>query len=189
MEIRAVMDGRSVQIEPDARGALLLSDPDGLMRLRDGARVRAQAALALGAVFAAIALYYTNAWFLVAMGLMLSIAWLSIKRSRELLALSDIGPGVYERGVQLASETFIPFHQVSRVSRTGPSRAGSGPGIVLTSAVRGIEWEVPASVVGLEGLALIEEMAGGGPATGEAPWPAAPPLGVVTEARLGSESS
>jgi len=189
MEIRAIMDGRCVPIEPASRGALLYSDPEGLTRLQREPVTRARATLALSVVFAVIALLYTNAWFFIAMGLMLSIAWLSLRRGRELQALGDIGPGVYERGVQLASDTFIPFVEMARVSRTAPSTLGSGPGIVLTTSVREMEWEVPASIVGLEGLAAIEEMAGGLPSRGTAPGRAPVRHHVAPEARLGSESS
>lgn len=189
MEIHAIVDGRYVPIEPASRGAMLYSDPQGLMRLQEEPYRRARAALVLGVVFAAIALLYTNAWFFIAMGLMLSIAWLSLKRGRELQALGDIGPGVYEAGVQLASETFIPFREIARVSRTTPSTFGSGPGLVLTSRAREMEWEAPASIVGLEGLAAIEEIVDGQPARGAVAGQGPATHHVAPEARLGSESS
>lgn len=189
MEIRAIMDGRCVPIEPASRGALLYSDPEGLTRLQREPVTRARATLALSVVFAVIALLYTNAWFFIAMGLMLSIAWLSLKRGRELQALGDIGPGVYEGGVQLASDAFIPWDGIARVSRTTPSTFRSGPVIVLTSSAREMEWEVPAAIVGLEGLAAIEEMVGGRPAGGPVLEQAPPPHHVAPETRLVSESS
>ena len=189
MEIRAIVDGRCVGIEPDSRGALLYSDPDGLRRFQEGPLKRARATLALSVVFAALALLYTNAWFFIAMGLMLSIAWLSAKRWRELQALDGIGPGVYERGVQLASDTFIPFEEIAHVARAPSSLFPSDPGIRLSSSQGEMEWELPASIVGQEGLVAIEEMAGGPPGKGTAPEQAPAPIHVAPEARLGSESS
>jgi len=189
MEIRAIMDGRRVTIEPASRGALLYSDPDGMMRLQEEPRTRLRATLALSIVFAIIALIFTNAWFFIAMGLMLSIAWLSLKQGRELEALSALGPGIYEGGVQLASDTFIPFGEIARVSRTNPSTFGSGPVLVLTTSVREMEWEVPASVFGQDGLAIIEEIAGGQPADAATQGQAPAPRHTAPEARLGSESS
>jgi hypothetical protein len=189
MEIRAIIDGRCVLIEPASRGALLYSDPDGLRRLQEEPRTRVRATLVLSVVFAVIALIYTNAWFFIAMGLMLSIAWLSQKRGRELQELGDFGPGVYEGGVQLASDTFIPFSEIARASRTSPSTFSSGPGLVLTSSAREMEWAVPASIVGLEGLAAIEDIVGGQPAGGLVQGQEPAPRHVAPEARLGSESS
>jgi hypothetical protein len=189
MEIHAIMDGRRVSIEPASRGALLHSDPDGLRRLQEEPRIRMRTTLALSLVFAIIALIFTNAWFFIAMGLMLSIAWLSLKRARELQALSVIVPGVYEGGVQLASDTFIPFGDIARVSRTTQSTFGPGPGIVLTSSVRDMEWEVPAAIFGQEGLAIIEEIVGGQPARAVAPGQAPAPHHAAPESCLGSESS
>jgi len=188
MEIRAIVDGRSVGIEPDSRGALLYSDLDGLRRFQEEPFKRARATLALSVVFAALALLYTNAWFFIAMGLMLSIAWLSAKRWRELQALDGIGPGVYERGVQLASDTFIPFEEIARVARAPPLLLPSDPGIRLSSSQGGMEWELPASIVGREGLVAIEEMAGGPPGKGTAPEQAPAPIHVAPGARMGSES-
>jgi hypothetical protein len=189
MEIHAFTDGRCARIEPGSRGALLHSDPEGVRMLQEEPYRRARAALALSVVFAAIALLFTNAWFFIAMGLMLSIAWLSLKRWGELRGLGDIGPGVYETGVQLASDTFIPFSEIARVSRAPQSMFPSAASIVLSSSVRDMEWDVPASIVGREGLAAIEEMAGGPPARGTAPERAPTPIHVAPEARLGSESS
>ena len=162
MELNTFLDGHMVTLDPIDRGELLISRAEGIMGYRNAYLRRAKTSLVAGMACAALAVAFTNAWLFIAMGLMLSIVWLSVRRWRELQSIPDVVPGVYANGVQLASDIFVPFTEMDTVSVHYGSVLSVDDSIAITSAKRDMEWSLPTSIVGTEGLETINRLAAGG---------------------------
>jgi hypothetical protein len=162
MELHAFVDGRRRPFDPLERGELLLGNAGAVSRLQ-GAPLRAvMAAIAIGIACAAIALVLTNAWFLVAMGGMFSVAWVYYKRWKGMPLLDEVKPGIYDNGVQLAEPLFIPFDEIAAAGVSSPSLPASGDVIRMYSVDGRWVWSLPLQVVGSEGFEVIREMSGAG---------------------------
>jgi hypothetical protein len=166
MELNTFNDGHMVALDPVDRGRLLISRAEGVRGYRDAYLRRAEASLVAGIACAVLALVFTNAWLFIAMGLMLSVVWLTARRWRELRSLPDVVPGVYANGVQLASDIFVPFTEIASVRAQYGSVLSVDDSIAISSAKRDMEWSLPTSIVGTEGLDAIRQLVGGRHAPG-----------------------
>jgi len=168
MDLNTFLDGHMVALDPVDRGELLISRAEGVRGYRAAYLRRAESSLVAGIACAVLAVVLTNAWLFIAMGLMLSIVWLTVRRWRELGALPDVVPGVYANGVQLASDIFVPFTEIDAVRVHHGSVLSVDDSIAFTSSKRDMEWSLPTSIVGTEGLDAIRSLVDGGRATGDA---------------------
>jgi hypothetical protein len=168
MVLNTFLDGHMMTLDPVDRGELLISRAEGVRGYRNAYLRRAEASLVVGMACAVLAIVFTNAWLFIAMGLMLSIVWLSVRRWRELRSLPEVVPGVYANGVQLASDIFVPFTEMDTVSVQYGSVLSVDDSIAITSAKRDMEWSLPTSIVGAEGLDTIKRLVDGGRVAGNA---------------------
>ena len=159
MDQLAMMGGSVQPFDPSLRGKLLVSDMDAIRKIQNlySVLLRAFVGMTLLSLFVAVPyIEYGITPLIFSLGSVL----LTLNLYRwfvNVMRFDTLRPGVYENGVQLAGNLFLPYAEISEVFVRSVPLIRSKEVLYIKHRDSPLLWKFPMEIIGRRGLEMIEK--------------------------------
>ncbi len=159
MDNLILVDGKLKPLDPSLRGGLLVCDTDAIRRIQSLYSILLRAFVGMTLLSLFVSIPYME-YDLLPLFFSLGSIVLTVNMYRlftNVMRFDKLMPGVYENGVQLAGNLFLPYAEIAEVHvRKVPFRR-SKEVLHIRHRSTSVSWKFPLEIVGRKGVEMISE--------------------------------